>query len=437
MNKLFLPAGACFVLLTRLAGADDSYGVPTSPRPADPNGSNYGRPTGGGADSSGSAQETADAQAKIDELESKYKTETAEALKLARDRYIDNLKQLLQAETDKGDQAAVAAIQKKLANLANQASPAPTATGASTPKPAPEAPVATNSADLDALKRLRVKYESDIKNVTEAQELSSIQGRYYDLFKELLRKEMLKGDASTALAVKMEMRKTAPGYPFLGRWAVRVNGFSVLHFTPNGRWTEDWGGQIQDGQWSVVDDKNIAVTRTDNYVWHYRLNEEGHLVRDDGLEYAPEGQVQAYAAPATDGSIRLEADDADLAGSHICLEADSPDDIGFWTDASDSAAWQVRVVKPGDYQVVFNYALDPGAKGSVVVLSGGGDQVNFTPPATGGWGDYQTQNAGKIHVTAGRPMEIDLTALAKPGVGVMNLRSITLLPVGALSPGDP
>jgi hypothetical protein len=432
MNKAFLLAGACFLLLTRLAAADNSYGVPTSPPLPEPNGNGYGSPTGGGTDSSGSAHETADVQSKMADLESKYKTETTEAIKLARDRYIDNLKQLLQAETDKGDQGAVAAVQKKLNTLENQALPVPTATAVSTPKPVPRAIVVTNSRDLNDLKRLRSNYDSDIKDVTEAEELSSIKERYRDDLNQLFRKEMVKGDESTALAVKLEMRRTLPGYPFIGQWAVRPSWFSVLHFAPNGQWTEVWGAgsdcHYWSGQWSAVDDKTVAVTRNDNYVWHYRLTEEGHLIRDDSVDYAPEVHVHAYAAPASDGSIRLEADDADLVGSHICLEGDSPDDIGFWTDSSDSATWQVRVDKPGDYQVVFDYALDPGATGSVVVLSGGGDQLTFTPPATGGWTDYQTQNAGKIHLTSARPIEIDLTALDKPGAGVMNLRSITLLP---------
>jgi hypothetical protein len=301
------------------------------------------------------------------------------------------------------------------------------------PQPTAIAPPVV-SVPPEELLALKSSYDNDMEAAKDSPDMiKDIQERYRDDLNQLFHKEMVKGDESAALAVKMEMRRTLPGYPFIGQWAVRPSWFSVLHFAPNGQWTEVWGAgrdcHFWFGQWSMVDKKTVAVTRNDNYVWHYRLTEDDHLIRDDAVDYAPEAEGHAYAAQAADGTIRLEADVADLVGSHICLEADSPDDIGFWTNLSDSATWQVRVGKPGDYQVVFNYALDPASKGSVVLLSGGGDQLTFTPPTTGDWSDYQSQNAGKIHLTAAGPMEIDLTALQKPGEGVLNLRYIALVPM--------
>jgi ankyrin repeat protein len=261
--------------------------------------------------------------------------------------------------------------------------------------------------------------------------IKGILDRYRGDLNQLFHKEMLEGNESAALAVKLEIQRTIPGSPFIGQWASRLYGnfgVSVLHFTPNGRWTEDWNGHTGDGQWSAVDDKVVAVTRTDNYVWHYRLNDAGHLIRDDLVDYAPEARVRAYVTPAANGSLRLEADDADLLGSKICLEGDNPNDIGYWVDQSDSAAWQVKVGMAGDYLVLFNYALDPESKGSVVVLGTGSYQATFTPPVTAGWTDYQVEKAGEIHLNAG-PQEIDLTAAKKPGLGALNLRFIVLVPM--------
>lgn len=84
---------------------------------------------------------------------------------------------------------------------------------------------------------------------------------------------------------------------------------------------------------------------------------------------------------------------------------------------------------------MFNYGLPPECQGSVVVLSVGSEQLNFTPSSTGDWNTFQDKDAGQITLKTG-PVEIELTAEDKPGSGVMNLRSITFVPVDPLSPAD-
>jgi hypothetical protein len=282
---------------------------------------------------------------------------------------------------------------------------------------------------------LKSSYDSDMEAAKDSPDnIKDIQERYRDDLKQLFRKAMVKGDEGAALAIKLEMLKTRPGYPFTGNWAIRSNGgYSLMHFSPCGTWVENTNGHLTHGTWSAVNDKTVAVHYIDNGdgIWHYQFNDAdaGHLLREDGLDYGSDEKVRAYVAPGADGSLRLEADDADLAGSQITLERDDPDAITNWCQQTDSAAWQVKVAKPGDYQVVFNYALDPGSKGSVVVLSGGGDQVTFTPPATTGWSDFQAESAGTIHLSAAGPTEFDLTSSQKSGDGVFNLRFIVLVPV--------
>jgi hypothetical protein len=444
MKRAFLLVGACFLLLTRPAGADDAYGVPTSAPPPipDPSDNSYGTPTGGGANSSGSAHETEDVQSKMAGLESKYKTETTEAVKLVKDRYVDNLKQLLQSEIDKGDGEAAAAVKKKLDSIATDASPATavaaagtgtgTGTGVNTPKPVSKGVLPTNSPEPYALKQLRLKYETEIGNATDPQALSSVQSTYYDLFKQLLQKEMLKGDESAALAVKLEMMKTGPGYPFTRRWAAHGagGGFSIIQFKTDGTWAENTNNNFTFGQWHSDDNKNAVVNFPNNTPWQFQLNEAGHLIRNDGLDYGPDDQIQA-----ADGSLTLGAEDADITGLHLQKEVCVPPCLVSWTDTSDSVTWQAKVRKPGTYRVVFNYGLPPECQGSVVVLSVGSEQLNFTPSSTGDWNTFQDKDAGQITLKTG-PVEIELTAEDKPGSGVMNLRSITFVPVDPLSPAD-
>jgi len=133
------------------------------------------------------------------------------------------------------------------------------------------------------------------------------------------------------------------------------------------------------------------------------------------------------ATQAPDGSIKLNADCAELSGV-LHLENDPPN-IGSWTQVGDSAVWTVKVTLPGSFKVSLNYALDPGSNGSEAVISSGGSSVSFDPVVTGAWSTYQDSDAhGLLNISSPGVVQISVAGKLKPGLGLMNLRGITLSP---------
>ncbi len=137
----------------------------------------------------------------------------------------------------------------------------------------------------------------------------------------------------------------------------------------------------------------------------------------------------ASVSQAADGSIQLNAADADLDGE-LKLEGDPPD-IGYWTKAGDSATWTVKVLHPGSFKLSCDYSLDPGSAGSEALISAGSSSITFEPPSTGGWSNYQSTGVPDIlKIAESGIVKITVVDKQNPGAALMNLRSITLTPAG-------
>ncbi len=65
---------------------------------------------------------------------------------------------------------------------------------------------------------------------------------------------------------------------------------------------------------------------------------------------------------ASDGSFKLLARDADLAGG-VQVEGDPPN-LGYWISDEGAASWTLEIDRPGNFTVTLDYALDPGSPGS-------------------------------------------------------------------------
>jgi len=147
-----------------------------------------------------------------------------------------------------------------------------------------------------------------------------------------------------------------------------------------------------------------------------------------------EGEVQtAAAAPLSqgaDGTIGLAAADAEVVGSTAKLEGADPGNIGFWTDPNDYVKWSVKVSQPGDFTVNLLYACEPGSGGSDYTLAIGDKTLKGKVDETGNWADYKTVKVGTINIEKAGLATVTVKPNNKTGVGVMNLRAITLTPAG-------
>ncbi|MBV9851400.1 MAG: alpha-L-fucosidase [Armatimonadetes bacterium] len=142
----------------------------------------------------------------------------------------------------------------------------------------------------------------------------------------------------------------------------------------------------------------------------------------------------AAIAPQSDGSYQLTAEDADVHGGTAKLESSGGgSDIGYWTDAKDTVSWTLSVpaARAGEYRATLEYACEPGSEGSTLALQvdDGNSGVTGTVAKTAGWGDYQTAALGGALTLPAGAHVLRVVPTAKPGLAVMNLRRITLIPI--------
>ena len=130
---------------------------------------------------------------------------------------------------------------------------------------------------------------------------------------------------------------------------------------------------------------------------------------------------------AGDGSLTLKAADAELVGQRIKLESkNGVPNIGYWIDAQDRAEWTVSIAKAGTYEVEAAYACAPDSGGSECVLTLGDAELTATVEPTDGWDDFQTVTIGQVTVSKPGTYTAAVKARSKPGLAVVNLRSLVL-----------
>jgi alpha-L-fucosidase len=145
-----------------------------------------------------------------------------------------------------------------------------------------------------------------------------------------------------------------------------------------------------------------------------------------------EGEIAPIEAPpvaqADDASLLLNAADAVLHGPSIKLEGHKDPNIGFWSNLNDSVTWQAKISKPGEFAVSLNLACAPGHDGGEFTFTAGSGKLSGKTTATAGWNDYKSMEIGRIRLEQPGTVAIEIKATKKPGLGLMNLRSVTLKP---------
>ena len=130
------------------------------------------------------------------------------------------------------------------------------------------------------------------------------------------------------------------------------------------------------------------------------------------------------------GNLNLPAGLANIAGKCLRLERQPnwpESNLGYWTELGDTAAWKLNPPAAGGYDCIWNIACDPKSAGAVVAIRNGKNEelTRFEIPSTGGWGSFRQVKLGTLMLPAGLT-DLRLVPLAKPGLGVVNLRSISL-----------
>ena len=138
----------------------------------------------------------------------------------------------------------------------------------------------------------------------------------------------------------------------------------------------------------------------------------------------------SLTAQAADGSLTLLAKEAEVEGEGPAAyeSGNGKDNIGTWTSEKNVVVWNARIAKGGLFRVTLDYACPSDSADSTFEISFGKRKVSGKSDATGSdWTTFKTMELGTVEIEAGK-IAVRVTPLSKPGLAVMNLRSITLTP---------
>ncbi|MDZ4688205.1 MAG: sulfatase-like hydrolase/transferase [Planctomycetaceae bacterium] len=131
------------------------------------------------------------------------------------------------------------------------------------------------------------------------------------------------------------------------------------------------------------------------------------------------------------GRIELPAKTATVHGVMLRYEPlPHKKTLGYWVIPADFATWEFDATRPGTYRLEALVGCGNGSGGSVVHFTIGDQTLALTVKDTGGFQAFQPNDLGTITLDKPGRYELTVKPQSKPGPAVMDLRSVTLVPVG-------
>lgn len=203
--------------------------------------------------------------------------------------------------------------------------------------------------------------------------------------------------------------------------AVRSGEFKLIEFYENGR--RELFNVVQD----AGEGRNLAVAQPDLVkqlaakldTWRKQVDAKMMTPNPD---YVPNPQ-------AADGTIILPASRADVYGVMLRFEPlPHKNTLGYWVQPDDWASWEFEVTKPGKFEVEALQGCGTGSGGSEVEFAVGDQKLVMTVQDTGHFQNFVPRNVGTIEINKPGRHSLTVKPLKKPGVAVMDLRQVKLLP---------
>ncbi len=141
------------------------------------------------------------------------------------------------------------------------------------------------------------------------------------------------------------------------------------------------------------------------------------------------GNTPELVKAASDGSIMLPANKAEVFGERIVFETEFGN-LGYWEAAGDHAAWTFAVAKEQTFDIYLDYACQSSSVGNPYAVEVGGKTITGVVEGTGpDWSRYKQIKIGTVKLGAG---EQRLTARpdGPPRSALMDLRNIALVASG-------
>jgi hypothetical protein len=147
-------------------------------------------------------------------------------------------------------------------------------------------------------------------------------------------------------------------------------------------------------------------------------------------------QTRPATRPATqpisqsdDGTLLLHARDVTIHGTTVRYEPQpNKNTVGYWTRKEDWVSWDFDVKHGGRFDVIVLQGCGKGSGGSEVEFAVGNQILKMAVRDTGGFQNFVERNIGAIDLKPGRHT-LTVKPLTKPGLAVMDLRSVTLRPI--------
>ena len=138
----------------------------------------------------------------------------------------------------------------------------------------------------------------------------------------------------------------------------------------------------------------------------------------------------AVTTQAKDGTVVLKANNAVVRGTNARYESGGgKDNIGYWTNPDDYVTWRFNVTKAGTFNAEVTFACAAGMSGSKYVLAVGGQELAGTVKDTGGWNSFVTEKIGTVKFSSPGTYNLSVKPKTMPRGAVMNLKSVTLVPI--------
>ncbi len=144
-----------------------------------------------------------------------------------------------------------------------------------------------------------------------------------------------------------------------------------------------------------------------------------------------ETEAEAVVIPqAEDGTVVLKAVDAVVRGTYARYESGGgKDNIGYWTNPDDYVIWRFKIIKPGTFDAQVTFACAAGSGGSEYTLLVAKQKISGKVKDTGSWTNFVTENVGTLKIERTGTYNLSVKPESRPRVAVMNLKSVTLVPV--------
>jgi hypothetical protein len=140
-----------------------------------------------------------------------------------------------------------------------------------------------------------------------------------------------------------------------------------------------------------------------------------------------EGNKPEATKPAEDGSLTLPATRCEVYGKTLQY---MPEDraLGWWNSEDDRAVWKLTGVKPGVYEVWFEWSCADESADEPFILAAGEKKLKGKIPTTGGWAVHKKAKFGTIELPEG-DSKLELRGERKPKEALGDFREIRLTPV--------